>query len=99
MTREMVNGTTGRTITPSEVLDWVMKVLLGVTTALVVSIWTTVGNLDNRVTAIESSRFTTADGLELWREVDDKVGRDELYDRLDHLEDMIQDIQQRLTEE
>ena len=75
-----------------------MKVLLGVTTALVVSIWTTVGTLDNRVTAIESSRFTTADGLELWREVDSKVSRSELSAQLDHLEDMIQDIQARLSE-
>jgi len=94
----MTNGATGRSITPAEVLDWVMKVLLGVTTALVVSIWTTVGTLDNRVTAIESSRFTTADGLELWREVDSKVSRSELSAQLDHLEDMIQDIQARLSE-
>jgi len=94
----MTNGATGRSITPAEVLDWVMKVLLGVTTALVVSIWTTVGTLDNRVTAIESSRFTTADGLELWREVDSKVSRAELSAQLTHLEDMIQDIQARLSE-
>ena len=91
----MANGT-NVTIRPGQWLDWLMKIMLGITTALVVSIWSTVGNLDNRVTVIESSRFTTADGLALWREVDGKVSRDELANRLDHLEDLIQDIQRQL---
>lgn len=93
----MAVNETLQNVTPSQVLDWVMKVLLGITTALVVSIWTTVGTLDNRVTAIESSRFTTADGLLLWREVDSKVSRQELSDRLDHLEDMVADIQSQIN--
>ena len=76
-------------------LDYLMKFLIGITTVLVVSIWTTVSALDNRVTAIEASRFTTADGLELWREVDDKVSRAELMARLDHIEDLLQELRER----
>jgi len=79
----------------STALDYLMKFLIGVTTILVVSIWTTVSALDNRVTMIEASRFTTADGLELWREVDSKVTRAELMSRLDHIEAMIQEIRER----
>ena len=76
-------------------LDWLMKFLIGVTTILVVSIWSTVSALDNRVTAIEASRFTTNDGLELWREVYDKVSRTELMNRLSHIEDMLQELRER----
>ena len=85
----------GRHITAALALDYLVKFLVGVTTILVVSIWTTVSSLDNRVTAIESSRFTTADGLELWREVDVKVSRVEMMDRLDHIEEMIREIRDR----
>ena len=81
-------------ISGATALDYRMKFLIGVTTILVVSIWTTVSTLDNRVTAIEASRFTTADGLELWREVDDKVSRAELMDRLDHIEAMLQEVRE-----
>ena len=94
----MANGFNAANVKPGQWLDWLMKGLLGITTALVVSIWSTVGSLDNRVTAIEASRFTTADGLLIWREVDSKVSRDELISRLDHLGVMIQSIQQQLAD-
>lgn len=87
----MSNGTN---ITAGQALDYLVKFLVGVTTVLVISIWTMMADLDTRVTAIEANRFTTADGLALWREVDKKVSRAELMDRLDHIEDMIAELRE-----
>jgi len=45
-----------------------------------------VNNLDRRVLAIESNRFTSNDGLEVWRQLGDRPTRAELEERLTRIE-------------
>lgn len=60
-------------------------------------------NIERRITRIESSRFTTEDGLSVWRELDRKIDRtdvppiwfqdevDDLKERQNRFETMLQD--------
>lgn len=91
----MANGLNGNgNLKMGQVVDYIFKFLIGVTTVLVVSIWSQIANIENRVTAIEASRFTTGDGIVLWREVEQRVTREELMARLDHIESMIQELRE-----
>lgn len=86
----------GKRISAKNVLTWLVPALLAFLSVGVYSTWQRVSDIHDmqaaittRITAIEYSRFTTADGLELWREVGTKVDRDELYIQLAEIKELI----------
>jgi hypothetical protein len=61
--------------------------------------WTTIAkinsevhNLDRRVLAIESNRFTSDDGLTVWQELGNRPTRAELEERLNRIEEKLDRI-------
>ena len=87
-----VNGNGKRILVAKDFLNWIIPVLLTLLTAGVVMVYSRLGEIhdfqatmDARLIKIEASRFTTSDGLALWRELDGKVGRDEMATALSEI--------------
>jgi hypothetical protein len=84
------------------ILNWLVPALLtailliaAATFQKVAAVDTALRSLDARVIAIESrSQFTVADGVALGRELDRKIDRDELNDRLDRMEATLDELVQ-----
>lgn len=88
----------GRHISAKTMLTWLVPALLTFLSVGMYSTWQRVGaihemqaSMSSRITAIEYSRFTTANGLELWREVGNKVDRDELTAELSEIKELIRE--------
>lgn len=101
----MANGnggvyTNGR-LTYRQLLQWVVPVLLGAMVTGMIAIWSKLDSIqgdlraiDSRVVAVENSRFTTADGLNMWRGIDGKVSQDDFNAAIRRIEDILDEIRQ-----
>lgn len=83
------NGRFNKVVTGKDVLNWLVPALLAFVSAGIVMIISRLDNIEknqldqhNRLLVIESSRFTAADGMLVWRELDKKVGREELSEAI-----------------
>lgn len=79
------NGRFNKVVTGKDILNWLVPALLAFVSAGIVMIISRLDSIEqnqldqhNRILIIESSRFTAADGMLVWRELDKKVGREEL---------------------
>lgn len=55
-----------------------------------------VDNLESRLTATEGNRFTSQQGLEVWRELDTKVDRDELAEAVERMDNRFNRLDDKL---
>lgn len=95
------NGGNGWTITPKDILNWMVPALLALACTGIVMVWNRLGDVQlameaqsSRITAIEASRFTAADGLSVWQVLGEKVDRDELHGELQEIKDLIREHDQ-----
>lgn len=64
------------------VLEWTYRFFSVALVPLLIWLSATLISLDRRVTAIEANRFTAADGLEVWRELERRPTRAEVVEEL-----------------
>lgn len=96
----MANGNDMR-LTYKQALQWIVPVLLGALVTGMIAIWgklesiqTDLRTIDTRLVAVESNRFTSSDGLAVWRELDNKVNRDDLNATIQRIELILDEIRQ-----
>lgn len=96
----MANGNDIR-LTYKQALQWLVPVLLGALVTGMIAIWGKLESIqidlrtiDTRLVAVESNRFTSSDGLAVWRELDNKVNRDDLNATIQRIELILDEIRQ-----
>jgi hypothetical protein len=92
--------------TAKYLLDWVVRFLVLLITVLVTVVVVHLQNIsatddalarriveaEFRIVAIEASRFTAADGTEVWKAISDRPTRQEIQADLDEIKQMIREL-------
>ncbi len=87
--RSVVDGLMHVLVLALTVIGWMVLDKVKTVDAAVARIHVELQAADTRLTAIENSRFSAVDGLNIWRAVDDKPDRKELTDALTRIEDLL----------
>lgn len=84
-------------------LDWVVRgsviivtILSGATFAHIRALSDRSHSLELRLTTIESSRFTSQNGQEVWKAIAERPTRDELQQSLSEIKEMIRDLDRKV---